>query len=116
MLFPIMNRYDKIRTEAEFSLRKGMRELRISLKENREGKLKNILDDLEKNHQTLQRIADEEWAEVKKVLTIEQQAKLVIFKQEFDSDIRKIITEARERRGGKRDGGPLRGDGPKEKQ
>lgn len=114
-LFPIINKYDKLRAETELSLRKGMRKLKRALKEERESKLKAILDELEQDHHALQRIADDEWNEMKRVLTVEQQAKLVIFKQEFDRNIRKIIAEARERRGGKRDGGPMRGDGPEEK-
>lgn len=104
-LFPIINKYDKLRAETELSLREGMNELRISLKEDRRKRLRNILDKLEHDHHALQSIADEEWTEMKEVLTVEQQAKLVIFKQEFDRDIRKIIAEAREKRGGMSDGG-----------
>ncbi len=94
-LFPLLNRYDKRKAEIEIALRDSMRELRQSLREGREGSLKNILDRLEQNHREMQRINDEEWAGLKRVLTIQQQAKFIIFRQEFDREIRRIITEAR---------------------
>lgn len=97
-VFPLLSKYDRKRTEVEQSLRSSMKELRESLKEKREGSLKNILDKLEENHKAHQRIKEEEWAELKKILTIEQQAKFILFQQEFEREIRKIIAEARERR------------------
>ncbi len=98
-LFPLLNKYDKNRTEIERALRNDIKELRESLKEGREGhQLKNILDRLEENHRAMQRTNDEERAELKKILTIEQQARFVLFQHEFDREIRKIIAEARERR------------------
>lgn len=97
-LFPLLSKYDRKRVEIEKSLRRGIKELRESLKERHEGNLKNILDRLEEDHNALQKIKEEEWTELKKILTIEQQAKYVIFQQEFEREIRKIIAEARERR------------------
>lgn len=97
-LFPLLNKYDKNRAEIERALRDDIKELRESLKEGRQGQLKNILDRLEENHRAMQRINDEERAELKKILTIEQQVRFVLFQHEFDREIRKIIAEARERR------------------
>ncbi len=97
-IFPLISKYDKKRIEAEQSLRNGMKELREFLKEKREGNLKGILDKIEENHKALQRIKEEEWAELKKILTVEQQARFIIFQQEFEREIRKIIAEVRERR------------------
>jgi Spy/CpxP family protein refolding chaperone len=97
-LFPLLSKYDRKRAEIEQSLRGSMKDLRESLREKREGNLKNILDKLEENHKALQRIKEEEWSEIKKILTLEQQARFVIFQQEFEREIRKIIAEAREKR------------------
>ncbi|MBI5198410.1 MAG: hypothetical protein HZA09_00075 [Nitrospirae bacterium] len=97
-VFPLLSKYDKKRGEIEQSLRGSMRELRESLREKREGNLKNILDKLEENHKALQRIKEEEWSELKKILTLEQQARFILFQQEFEREIRKIIAEAREKR------------------
>lgn len=98
-LFPILNRYDKKRYELENSLREGMRELRESLRNKREERLKKILDKLEDNHRALQGLKQEEWADLKKILTVEQQARFIIFLTEFEREVRKLIAEARERRG-----------------
>ncbi|MEK6692139.1 MAG: hypothetical protein AABY44_01780 [Nitrospirota bacterium] len=103
-VFPLVGKYDKKRAEIEQSLRGSMKELRKSLKEKREGNLKSILDKIEENHKALQRIKEEEWAELKNVLTVEQQARFVIFQQEFEREIRKVIAEAREKRRSERFG------------
>lgn len=101
-LFPILNSYDKRKAEVHQNLREGMRELRKSLEENRTDQLKNTLAMLEENNKTLQSINEEEWAEMKKILTIEQQAKFVLFRQEFDKEVRKIISDSKGKRKGKR--------------
>ncbi len=98
-VFPILNRFDKKRYELEESLREGMRDLRESLRNKKEDQLKKILNKLEDNHKALQSLKQEEWAEMKKVLTIEQQAKFIVFLTEFEREVRKLIAEARERRG-----------------
>ena len=100
-LFPILNKYDKRKAEIHQNLRKGMREMRRSLKENKTGELKNTLAMLEDNHRALQNINDEEWAEMKKVLTVEQQARFILFRQEFDSEVHRLIADAKDRRRGR---------------
>ena len=97
-IFPLLNRYDKKRAEIEIAMREGIKELRESLKEKREGQLKNILERLEQNHKNMQRMNDEEREDLKRILTVEQRAKFIIFQQEFDREIKKIIEETRERR------------------
>jgi len=97
-LFPLLNRYDKRKAEIHQNIRKGMKEMRRSLKENRTEGLQSSLAMLEENHRALQSINDEEWQEMKKILTVEQQAKFIIFRHEFDRDVRKIISDAKERK------------------
>lgn len=97
-VFPLISKYNKKRAEMEQSLRNGMMELKESLKEKREGNLKNIIDKLEEDHKALRRIKEEEWAELKRILTIEQQARYILFQHKFEREIRKIIAEAREKR------------------
>ncbi|MDH5201664.1 MAG: hypothetical protein OEZ31_02470 [Nitrospirota bacterium] len=99
-LFPLLNGYDRKRAEIERALWTGMKDLRDSLKERRESRLRDILDRLEMDHKALQRINDEERAEVKKILTVEQRAKFVLFQVEFNKEIRRIIAEARDKRQG----------------
>jgi len=97
-LFPLLNRYDKKRAEIEHAMQESIKELKESLREEREGQLRGILDRVEQNHKVMQSLRDAEWEDMKKILTIEQQARYVIFLQEFDREIRRIIAEARGRR------------------
>lgn len=109
-IFPIFNKYDKRKAEIHKNLREGMREMRMSLKENRTDQLSGILAQLEDNHRALQSIKNEEWAEMKKILTVEQQARLILFRQEFDREVHKLIADAKDRRRGR--GGRGRGVRP----
>lgn len=97
-LFPIMNRYDKKRAGLELSLREDMRDLRAAVRDGRPGSLRALIDRIEQNHQALQRLNDEEWQESKRVLTVEQQAKYLLFRQEFERDMRMMIDRVRDRR------------------
>ena len=97
-LFPLLNRYDKRKSEIHQNIRQGMREMKKSLKENRTEGLQNTLAMIEENHRTLQSINDEEWQEMKQILTVKQQAKFIIFRQEFDREVRKIISDTKEKR------------------
>lgn len=100
-LFPLLNRYDKRKAEIHHNIRESMREMKRSLRENRTNGLEKTLAMLEENHRALQSINDEEWAEMKKILTIEQQAKFILFRKEFDREVRKLISDTRERRRGR---------------
>jgi len=97
-VFPLLNRYDRERADLEIGLRKDMKGLRESLKDMKAGELKPLLERLEQNHKSLQTTNVEEWLELKKILTIEQQAKYIIFKLEFEREMRQVIEDARDRR------------------
>lgn len=97
-LFPLLNRFDKRRGEIERALSDDMRELRRLVRERREGPLKKVLESVEQRHRALQALNDDERAELKRILSVEQQAKYVLFHQEFSRDIRRIIDEARDKR------------------
>ncbi len=98
LVFPLLNRYDKKRADIELSLWNGLRELRESLKEKRETRLRALIEKIESDHKTIERINDEERVELKKVLSVEQQARFILFQREFNRDIKRIITDTRERR------------------
>jgi len=98
-LFPVLNKFDKKRAESEAAVRDSMRELRDTLKEKNEAKLKGILDKLEQGHKGIQKVNDEERTELRKILTVEQQARFILFQQEFSREVREMIGEARDRRG-----------------
>jgi len=98
LIYPLLNRFDKKRADVELSLWNGMRELQESLKEKREARLRALIEKIESDHRTIERINDEERAELKKILSVEQQARYILFQREFNRDIRRIITDTRERR------------------
>ncbi len=81
-----------------------IRELRHALKASKpdEPKLKAALDKLEKNRRAMQDIRDREIAGLRNILTIEQQARFLIFQQEFRREMQRMIA-------GARGGGPGKG-------
>ncbi len=80
-----------------------MRALRNALRSSKpdETKLKAAIDRLEKNHHAMTEIRGKEIAGLKNILTTEQQARFLLFQQEFRRDIQRMIAGAR--------GGPGRG-------
>jgi Spy/CpxP family protein refolding chaperone len=78
-----------------------MGELRRSLKASKpdEKSLKICLDRLEKNRRAIQELRDKELSGLKDILTTEQQARYVLFQQEFQREMREMIAAARDRGG-----------------
>ena len=67
----------------------------------------SLLEKLEKNRQEMQGLKDQELKGLKDILTIEQQARFLIFQHEFQREMRDMISGAR----GKGPGGPARRGG-----
>jgi Spy/CpxP family protein refolding chaperone len=59
-----------------------------------ESQIKISLEKLEKNHQAMQKLTDSERSGLKNILTIEQQARYVVFQHEFTHEIRGMIRGA----------------------
>jgi Spy/CpxP family protein refolding chaperone len=59
-----------------------------------ESKIKTSLEKLEKNRHAMQELSNSEMSELKKILTIEQQARYVIFQHEFMHEMRGMIRSA----------------------
>jgi len=97
-LFPLLNRYAKKRQELEKGIQADLSGLREALKNRDQERIRELLDQLEDRHRALQQLNDEERAELKKVLTLEQQAQYILFQQRFNREIRRLINEARRRR------------------
>ena len=60
-----------------------------------ESRIKSDLDKLEKNYRAMQDLKYKEMSGLKKILTIEQQGRYVIFQQEFMREMRGMIRGAR---------------------
>ncbi len=98
VLFPLMNKYDKKRSEIQHDIRKNLRELKQGIEIHDDTTLSRLMNTIEQNHRELQELKDREWEEMKSVLTVGQQAKLIIFRINFEREIRKIISETRKDR------------------
>lgn len=96
-IFPIINKYGKKRSELYHAVRTRMKELTNLIKEKQDERLKTGIERLEQTDKALHSINEEERAELKKVLTIEQQARFIIFQHQFEHEVRKIIAESREK-------------------
>jgi Spy/CpxP family protein refolding chaperone len=86
----------------------AMRDLRSMLKAAKpdEAKIKPLLEKLEKNHHEMQGVRDQEAKGLKGILTVEQQARFLVFQQEFQREMRDMISGARPKGQGRR-GGPM---------
>ncbi len=75
----------------------AMRELRRLLKTPKpdESKIRSALERLEKNQHAMQALRDKELGGVKEILTIEQQARFLLFQQDFRREMQGIIADAR---------------------
>ena len=97
-LFPVLGRYDKKKADIQYTLIQDVRDLKSSLQAKNEGRTKAVLDRLEARTRELQGVNEQERAELRRVLTVEQQAKYLLFQLEFAREMRRIISEVRERR------------------
>ncbi len=100
-LFPIINEYDKKRFTVMQVMRKNMHELRESVDTATESELRDMIEKLNDNHKSLQEIDGEEMKMLGEVLKARDMARFIIFKQEFDRDMKRIIADVREKRGRK---------------
>jgi Spy/CpxP family protein refolding chaperone len=94
-----------------------MRDLRRAVNTSKpdEAKLKAALERLEKNRYAIQELKEKEFNGLKDILTIEQQARFVLFQQNFQHEMRRMLEGARaggQRRPGTGPGG--RQDSPPE--
>jgi len=112
-LSSLLSSFELKQRELMKTQRETMRELRSLLKTANpvEAKIKPLLAKIEKHHRTMQELRDKQLSNLKNILTTEQQARFLLFQQEFQRDIREIISGARgPGKGGMRPGGgPLRG-------
>ncbi len=103
-LSAFLSSFDQQRRDIVREQMATMRELRHALKASKpdEAKLKAALDKLEKNRHAMGDIRDKEIAGLKNILTTEQQARFLIFQQEFRHEMQRMIAGARENAPGRR--------------
>lgn len=96
----ILSKYDEKRMTLRQDERKAFQELKETLKQVTpdENRLKQILTRMDKNREDLYKLMTDEMGELKGVLTVEQQARYVLFIPKFHHDLKKMMEEKGERR------------------
>lgn len=108
-LSSLLNSLDQRRQTLQQDQMKAMREMRLALKAPKpdEAKLKSLLEKSQHGFHAMQELREKEMSGLREILTIEQQARFLIFQQEFQREMRGMITGVR--RGGSGDvEGPAR--------
>lgn len=95
--FPLINEYDRKREAMAIKMERDMRKLRKVIDTANERELKAIIEGIEDNHRKFQEIDREKMEKLKSMLTVRETAKLIIFKQDFDREMKKIIMEVRKK-------------------
>ncbi len=92
----LLSSLDQQRRDLQREQIKTMRILRVVIKTPKpdESRLKTALETLEKNHHAMQQLGNNETNGLKNILTIEQQARYVVFQQEFMHEMRGMIRGA----------------------
>jgi len=114
-LAPLLSSYDQQRKDIMREQMETMKALRRALKTTKpdEPKLKVTLEKLVQNRRAMDELRDKEISGLKDILTVEQQARFVIFQQEFRHEMLGMISGARGGGGQGRMGQGSRG-GPSE--
>jgi hypothetical protein len=96
-LSSLLSSLDQQRREIQREQRGTLTMLQQSLKspKREESRIKSDLEKLEKNNRAMQELKNKEMSGLKNLLTIEQQARYVIFQQEFMREMRGMIHGAR---------------------
>jgi len=102
----LLSSFDQRRRDLQKEQMTDMRALREAVKAEKpdETKIKPLLVKLESAHRTMQGLRDSELKGLKELLTVEQQARFIIFQQDFQHNMRRMIAGARSANGTGRSG------------
>jgi Spy/CpxP family protein refolding chaperone len=97
-MFKIRSKYIKIKNELRQSIRSDFRQLRQKLREpsgTNEQELTNLLKSIREKRKRLQSLWEQQYEEVSKVLSVRQQAELLLFLKDFSRQIRSVLHRRR---------------------
>jgi len=94
-LFPILNRYDDQRLALNEERVGQLKEIKAELDKETpdEKKLGQLLTKAEELRLKMEKINQDEWNELKKVLSVKQQAKMLLFYRNFDRELYRMMRE-----------------------
>ncbi len=116
-LSSLLSSIEQNRRDIQREQMEAMRSLRQTLRSMKpdEAVLKQLLEKLERNHRSMQELRDREISSLKEILSPEQQARFLLFQQEFMREMRGMIDNVRgggQGRGLGQGGGRMRGGNP----
>jgi hypothetical protein len=97
-LFPLLSTYEEKKRELREENRGIVQTLKQMIDDGApEGDLKRTIKSLEDNEQKLNRVEEEGFHEIAKILSVEKQAKYIVFQEYFRHEIHGLIQKARHR-------------------
>lgn len=97
-VFPILRQYEEKKRTLRDENRELVWELDRLIKANAsEGKLKKAIGALAENEKKFHQVQEEGFQELEKILSVEQQAKYIVFQEKFRREIRGLIGKAKGR-------------------
>ncbi|RLA84900.1 MAG: hypothetical protein DRG40_05435 [Deltaproteobacteria bacterium] len=97
-LFPIFGKYEKKRAKLHHQRRRLLDKLRGLIQKGAPPeRINEVIRKLEANYRELSRMREEEWEEVKRVLTPDQQARYILFHERFARDMWRMIQKKRKK-------------------
>jgi hypothetical protein len=96
--FPAIKKYERKQREISHRQKELRKELRKALKRNDDEKLGDLLEDLSHIAAERAELREQEYKELKGILSNTQLAKYVLFRRDFERELRHIISESRRRR------------------
>ncbi len=97
-MFKIRSKYTKIKNELRQSIRSDFRQLRRKLRDPsgaNEQELANLLKSIREKRKKLQSLWEKQYDDVSKVLSVRQQAELLVFLKDFSRQIRSVLRQRR---------------------
>jgi hypothetical protein len=97
-LFPLLSTYEEKKRELREENRGIVQTLKQMIDDGApEGDLKRTIKSLEDNEQKLNKVEEEGFHEIAKILSVEKQAKYIVFQEYFRHEIHGLIQKARHR-------------------
>jgi hypothetical protein len=97
-LFPLLSTYEEKKRELREENRRIVLTLKHMIDEGAsEGDLKRTIRSLEDNDRKLKKVEAEGFSEIAKILSVEKQAKYIVFQEYFRHEIHGLIQKARHR-------------------
>lgn len=100
-LFPVLHKYKTERHELKQDVKNASKELEKTVNTGSDEEIRNILQGILQSRDKLRNIQDRELTELRDILTVQQQAKYILFHQKFKRQIKKKLLSWKGRHSGR---------------